>query len=59
MTLDYTISKDQTNNINYINRKVFLTQKLWLHGKERGIANIEFNFALQAHQKQMQACVRT
>jgi hypothetical protein len=59
MTLDYTITKDPVTNINYINRKVLLSQKVWLHGKEIGTTNIQFKFLLQAHQKQMQACVRT
>lgn len=59
MTLDYTITKDPVTNINYINRNVRLNQKVWLHGKELGLANIQFRFSLQAHQKQMQACVRT
>jgi len=59
MTLDYTITKDPVTNINYINRKVLLNQKIWLHGKEVGLANVKFNYSLQAHQKQMQACVRT
>jgi hypothetical protein len=40
MTLDYTVSRDAATNISYINRRVNLTQKIWLHGKQLGLAHI-------------------
>jgi hypothetical protein len=59
MTLDYTVRKDQISNITYYERKAQLSEKTWLHGKEKGLVKIAFKFALQSHLKQMQACVRT
>jgi len=59
MTLEYSLSKDAVSHIQYLNRNILLSQKVLLHGKEQGIAHIQFRFAVQAHQKQMQACVRT
>jgi hypothetical protein len=59
MAADYSIIKDSVTNITYLKRTVELTEKTWLHGKEVGKAKLKFNFLMQAHQKQMQSCVRT
>jgi hypothetical protein len=36
-----------------------MLEKSWLHGKEMGKVRVRFEFSMQAHLKQMQACVRT
>ena len=59
MDMEYVVKKDAVTNITYFHRQIELTEKLWLHGKENGLAHLKFNFQMQSHQKQMQSCVRT
>lgn len=59
MGLDYIIQKDPVTNIEYLHRNIDLEEKVWLHGKEMGLAKLKITFILQGHQKQMQSCVRS
>ena len=59
MSLDYIVQKDSVTGIEYLHRNVDLVEKVWLHNKQTGFAKLKINFVLQAHQKQMQSCVRT
>ena len=59
MSEDFTIVKDEMNNIHYANRDLKLTEKLWHHGRELGVANLSIKFKMQTHMRQMQSCVRT